>query len=51
LSNWGAQNTLLHKPFGTYGESSVLLAGVAQSAWTEPLPKTVGAKLISEVCG
>jgi len=32
------------------GKGSVLLAGVAQSAWTEPLPKTVGAKLISEVC-
>ena len=32
------------------GKGTVLLAGVAQSGWTEPLPKTVGAKLISEVC-
>ena len=32
------------------GKGTVLLGGVAQSAWTEPLPKTVGAKLISEVC-
>ena len=33
------------------GKGTVLLGGVARSAWTEPLPKTVGAKLISEVCG
>ena len=33
------------------GKGSVLLGGVAHSAWIEPLPKTVGAKLISEVCG
>ena len=32
------------------GKGSVLLGGVAHSAWIEPLPKTVGAKLISEVC-
>ena len=32
------------------GKGSVLIGGVTQSAWTEPLPKTVGAKLISEVC-
>ena len=32
------------------GKGTVLLGGVAQSVWTEPLPKTVGAKLISEVC-
>ena len=33
------------------GKGSVLIGGVTQSSWTEPLPKTVGAKLISEVCG
>ena len=33
------------------GKGTVLIGGVARSAWTEPLPKTVGAKLISEVCG
>ena len=32
------------------GKGTVLLGGAAQSSWTEPLPKTVGAKLISEVC-
>ena len=32
------------------GKGRVLLGGVTQSSWTEPLPKTVGAKLISEVC-
>jgi len=32
------------------GKGVVLLGGVADSLWTEPLPKTVGAKLISEVC-
>ena len=32
------------------GKGSVLIGGVTQSSWTEPLPKTVGAKLISEVC-
>ena len=32
------------------GKGTVLIAGFAQSGWTEPLPKTVGAKLISEVC-
>ena len=32
------------------GKGTVILGGVAQSVWTEPLPKTVGAKLISEVC-
>ena len=32
------------------GKGSVLIGGVIQSSWTEPLPKTVGAKLISEVC-
>ena len=32
------------------GKGTVLIGGVARSAWTEPLPKTVGAKLISEVC-
>ena len=32
------------------GKGSVLLAGVTEISWTEPLPKTVGAKLISEVC-
>ena len=32
------------------GKGTVLLGGVIQSPWTEPLPKTVGAKLISEVC-
>jgi len=32
------------------GKGTVLLGGVAQSSWTEPLPKTVGAMLISEVC-
>ena len=32
------------------GKGSVVLGGVTQSSWTEPLPKTVGAKLISEVC-
>ena len=32
------------------GKGSVVLGGVSESSWTEPLPKTVGAKLISEVC-
>ena len=32
------------------GKGTVLLGGVVQSAWTDSLPKTVGAKLISEVC-
>ena len=32
------------------GKGTVVLGGVALSSWTEPLPKTVGAKLISEVC-
>ena len=32
------------------GKGSVILAGVAETSWNEPLPKTVGAKLISEVC-
>ena len=32
------------------GKGRVLFGGVTQSSWTEPLPKTVGAKLISEVC-
>ena len=32
------------------GKGTVILGGVSQSSWTEPLPKTVGAKLISEVC-
>ena len=32
------------------GKGTVVLGGVAQSVWNEPLPKTVGAKLISEVC-
>ena len=32
------------------GKGTVLIGGVARSEWTEPLPKTVGAKLISEVC-
>ena len=32
------------------GKGIVLIGGVSQSTWTEPLPKTVGAKLIFEVC-
>ena len=32
------------------GKGTVLLGGVAESVWIEPLPKTVGAKLIFEVC-
>ena len=32
------------------GNGTVILMGASQSSWTEPLPKTVGAKLISEVC-
>ena len=32
------------------GKGTVLLGGAVQSSWTEPLPKSVGAKLISEVC-
>ena len=32
------------------GKGTVLLNGVTRSSWTEPLPKTVSAKLISEVC-
>ena len=32
------------------GKGSVLLAVFTEISWTEPLPKTVGAKLISEVC-
>ena len=32
------------------GTGTVVLGGATQSSWTEPLPKTVGAKLISEVC-
>ena len=32
------------------GKGSVIIAGVAETSWNEPLPKTVGAKLISEVC-
>ena len=32
------------------GTGTVLLGGVSESPWIEPLPKTVGAKLISEVC-
>ena len=32
------------------GKGTVLLGGVTRSSWTEPLPKTVSAKLISEVC-
>lgn len=33
------------------GKGTVLFGGVIESSWTEPLPKSVGAKLISEVCG
>ena len=32
------------------GKGSILFGGVTESPWTEPLPKTVGAKLISKVC-
>ena len=32
------------------GKGSVVLAGVTETSWTEPLPKTVGSKLISEIC-
>ncbi|MDA9688901.1 hypothetical protein N9V13_00595 [Betaproteobacteria bacterium] len=32
------------------GEGIVLLGGITQSSWTEPLPKSVGAELISKVC-
>ena len=32
------------------GKGTVLIGGVVHSAWTDSLPKTVGAKLISEVC-
>ena len=32
------------------GKGSVILSGVTETSWIEPLPKTVGAKLISEVC-
>ena len=32
------------------GRGSVVIGGSTQSTWTEPLPKTVGAKLVSEVC-
>ena len=32
------------------GNGIVLISGKIDSAWSEPLPKSVGAKLISEVC-
>ena len=32
------------------GKGTVLLGGSIKSSWSEPLPKTVSAKLISEVC-